>query len=145
MSEENVNGADIFGSGSHVWTWGQAVQARKDIRTVGTTGQAGWPIQTGGRPGRIAGVSGPAVLKVSDHATKALADSAMDSLETAIEDLRKAGTVCTWEDDAAHSGEKLQIVSYRRIGRRLYTRQGADWGVWREYICDVIELSGDVF
>ena len=131
---ENVNGADIFGSGSHRWDWGQRAIARKEIRTVGTTGAASWPIQVGARPGRITGADGPAVLKVSGHDTRALADAAMDTLEAAIEDLITAGTECTWEDDTGRTGSHLQVLRYQPAARRLYTRDSdAKHGIWQEY------------
>jgi len=107
------------------------------FEAIGAAGEAGWPIQVGGRPCRIAGV-----LKTSGHNDRSLADSAMNTLVIAITDLIDSGKACAWIDDRDQSGSSLQIVGFRRIGPRRYTRDGADWGVWYEYQCDLIELSG---
>jgi len=143
---ENVGGSDIFGSGPHVWVWGRAQQVAKTLRTVGTNGEARWPLLNAGRPGRITGVRGPAVLKVAaTQNTRALADAAMDTLEDTIEELRKLGTVSEWEDDTGRTGSQLVIVDYRPAGRRHYIRSSdSKWGCWQEYQCAVRELSGDI-
>ena len=141
---ENVNGSDLFGSGGHVWTWAEPVQSRKDLRTVGTSGQAGWPIQTGGREGLITGKGAGGLLKAAGN-DRAAADAALDVLEKAIEDLWRAGTVCAWADDQGHSGSGLQIAGYRRLGRREYSKlPDTTWRVWQRYQCRVLELSGTI-
>ena len=139
---ENIDGKDLFGSGDHIWDWGPVDQAFKDVRTVGTAGQASWAIQTGPRPGRITGHGGPAVLKTDGHNSLFLADAAMDSLVAAIENICKSGKVCQWEDDRDRTGDQLQVRQFRRVGARRYTHQGIKWGVWFEYECLVLELSG---
>ena len=140
---ENIGGADLFGSGGHVWVWNPVAANRKVLQTVGTYGAGSLIVNVGPRTGVIQGrLDGPAVLQATG-ATRAIADAAMTALEDAIED-----TVCTnaaydWEDDHGHTGtESLEVVDYIRVGPRKYGRSGADWAVWQHYRCTVRDLAG---
>ena len=139
---ENVNGEDLFGSGGHVWVWGEPPQVDKVLRTPGIIGAMNikllsgeWPVAIRGRNG------GPALLRAGG-ATRADADAAMTALEDAIELLRETAAECTWEDDQGHTGSALVIKSFSRSGPRRYGREGTDWTCWQYYVCSMVELTG---
>lgn len=138
---ENVNGSDLFGSGGHVWRWDQQRQLAKQLGTVGVIGESRMVTHAGARPVEICGRDGgPAILKATGN-SRAQADTAMDALEAAIEDLRAAGTECTWEDDCARTGAHLVIVDFIRADR-TYNKAGSTWTAWQRYRVRALELWG---
>lgn len=138
---ENVNGSDVFTSGGHVWNWQQRQHTSKTLQTAGISGAAQVLISNGPRTVTVEGRrGGPALLKASG-ATRALADTAMDVLEAAIEALIDAGTLCSWEDDRGGTGTSL-VVRRFAPGRRTYNKVGATWHCWLDYTCEMVELSG---
>jgi hypothetical protein len=139
---ENIGGSNLFSSGNHAWHWGGEPVGAKEFQAVGTTGAARIVLGVGPQPCLIAGGDGtPAVLMATGN-TKALADAALDALETAIEALKRSGTEKTWEDDAARTGSHLVILDYRRQGPRRYSRTAAGaWKVWQFYFADLAELA----
>jgi len=142
---ENVNGSDLFGSGGHVWRWAEPQRTRKLIGSAGLRGAWHDLVSAGGLPLTIEGLDGrPAVLRAASAASRALADTAMDALESAIETLVAGGGEYAWEDDQGHSGSRLVLLSYRRAGRRLYAQQGGQWICWQMYRAAGIELSGSL-
>ena len=139
---ENVNGSDLFGSGGHVWQWGEAPVDRKVLGSIGVVGEAAATLRVRSCPVTITGRTGsPAILKATG-ADRAEADAALDVLESAIRTLQRAGTQCSWEDDSARTGSALLIQDYRRQGGRKYSQTGGTWSVWQDYTVTAIELTG---
>ena len=142
---ENVNGSDLFGSGGHVWTWGERRRTRKRLMTTAVAGEVSMVIGLGARPLTIQGRSAaPALLKTSGHASRALADAALDVLEAAIENLIDWGTECAWEDDCGRTGGMLVLEQYVPVRDRQYSRgsAGGTWTAWQYYRARGTELWG---
>ena len=140
---ENVNGQDLFGSGGHVWSWGERRRTRKRLSTTAVAGEVSMVIGLGARPLTIQGLGrAPALLKVAGHGTRALADAAMDVLVAAIEDLIDLGTECTWEDDCGRTGSVLVLEEYSPVGDRQYNSAGGTWSAWQSYRVRATELWG---
>ncbi len=138
---ENVNALDIFGSGGHVWTWGRRQNTGKTLGSAGISGAASILIALGPRPVRIEGRNGGPALLTASGASRAAADTAMNVLETAIEGLIEAGTMCAWEDDRGGTGTAMVVKAFNP-GRRTYSTVGATVRCWLNYTCDMVELSG---
>ena len=130
---ENVNGGDIFGSGGRQWNWSSPPVFEKKLGTAGTTGEVGILTHVGSAVVRIAGL-----LKAAD-------DAALDVLETIIEQFKVSRLVCTWEDDAGHTGETLVIIEYQRTGARQYGKKGGVGVVWQTYVVLAEERLGGPF
>ena len=139
---ENVNGVDLFGSGGHVWLWGDRARNRKSLGTAGVVGEAQILVNLGRRPLTIAGVGrSPALLKATG-VSRAAADAALTALERAIEACCDTGTVYTWEDPQGRTGAALTLHGYRRLGHREYS--GDNLTVWQYYRVEGAELLGDL-
>ena len=138
---ENVGGSDIFGSGGHIWLWGPRLARAKTIRSVGISGAARFSLGNFERPFQIRGKGGPALLKASG-ASKAAADTALNALWDAIEQLKDDGTISSWEDDQGRSGDALVITELIPAARRLYGKTGDTHYAWQHYLCSGVELEG---
>jgi len=133
---ENIGGSNVFSSGGHRWIWGERQTVEKIATAVGVAGGALAHLLDGPRPGRIAGI-----LRATG-ASRAAADSALDTLEAAVETLVRATGASEWEDDQGHTGTHLKVTRYVRQGRREYPKEAATWHAWQRYVCEVIELDG---
>ena len=138
---ENIGGADIFGSGGHIWMWGARLSAAKTIRSVGVSGAARFSLGNFERPFQIRGKAGPGLLKATGG-DQAEADTALNVLIDVIELLKTSGTISSWEDDQGRSGDALMITDFQLAGRRLYGLTGSPYGAWAHYICGGVELEG---
>jgi hypothetical protein len=141
---ENIGGADLFGSGGHIWIWTEGQAMDKQLGTAGTIGGGNLRTYIGPARWRIEGKRGPAILAAS-NSTRANADADLDILEEAILSRRRSGTIYGWEDDQGHTGAALIIDDYQRIGRRTYEHRGSTWTVWQRYQCAGRELTGGPF
>jgi len=133
---EQINQTTPFSSAGHRWHWGDQEIRAKEYGAVGVDGVGYSLLQNGARPGVVAGV-----LKASG-ATRAIADAALDALETAIKTLCRSGLAYGWEDDCGHTGDSLVIKSYEQQGPREYGRMGAETVALQTYVVRVRELDG---
>ena len=139
---ENINGSDMLSSGGHVWLWDDVGITRKSVGSVAIRGAYGQVTAVGVRAGRITGRDGSPALLTASGATKAAADTAMTTLEAALEDLIVFGDEVAWEDDHGHAGIALVLLKYARSGHRKYGRSGSDWVVWQNYNLTFEERTG---
>ncbi|MDD4891362.1 MAG: hypothetical protein PHU85_15685 [Phycisphaerae bacterium] len=139
---EHIDNLDLLGSGGHVWLWDDRVREQKVVGSAGIVGAYSMITSLGERAGRIAGKNGARAVLKATGASKAVADAALNVIEAAIEAYCDLGTEVEWEDDQAHTGTALVLVSYRRIGGRLYGASGASVAVWQFYELILRENNG---
>ena len=140
---ENIDGNDLLASGGHQWSWDGPAAVRKELVTAGVRGAWSYVTAVGARAGRVIGLGGrgPALLTATE-ASRAVADSTLDAIEGHIEGLVESGEAVAYEDDAAHTGVRLVLTSYRRLGPRIYGQVGAQVSAWQYYVLEVRDLDG---
>lgn len=143
---ENINSVDLFGSGGHLWVWQGRQVARKILQTVGTRGAARMVTALPPLVCMIDGFGGAAAVLKGSGLSRALADAALDAVESPIVALEASGAAKAWEDDQAHSGTALVIDEYMPLGHREYATQTAGavttHYALQRYRCRLIDLSG---
>jgi hypothetical protein len=134
---ENVGGVNLFSSGGHRWSWGRRQPRAKLFSATGVSGEGRIVLGLPGTPAVIQGVLRGA------GATRALADTALDALETAIKALVTSGQAKAFEDDEAHTGDSVVLETYDPHGPRLYGQTAtAVVQAWQYYSVQVRDLTG---
>ncbi|HUU58652.1 MAG TPA: hypothetical protein VMZ50_03845 [Phycisphaerae bacterium] len=122
--------------GTRRWLWGDRQRVSKVLGTVGATGVHSLVLATGPRPLALQG------LLIASAASRTAADTAINALIQAVEDLCDAGTEIHWEDDMGHSGAHLVLTGLRMIGPRTYSADGKQ--AWQRYVLAGRENYGDL-
>jgi len=133
---EGIGTGNPFSSGGHRWTWGDREGRAKEFVVPGVAGAGRMILTVGPRTGLVEGI-----LK-GTGATRALADSGLDTLEGAIQALAESGAASAWEDDQGHTGASLVVVGYAPQGPRQYAPVAGTWNAWQPYRTSVRELDG---
>ena len=126
---EHINNTTPLSSGGHQWLWSDAAVMDKALSTVGTKGAASFALGQGPRMGVIVGE-----LRGTGQSL-ALAQTALNALEAAIEALATSGAKVPWEDNLGHSGGALVILRYRRTGPRGMSAQAK--ACWQRYAIEI--------
>lgn len=140
---EHIDSQDLLSSGGHVWRWGARAVSRQMLATPGVAGQSHLLTGLGGRPFAIVGRTGGPALLTATAASRAAADTAMDALSAAIQELVESGRAVTWEDDKGRTGSYLVLETYRPNDNRQYC-PNADGTVtcWMTYQLAGRDLDG---
>jgi hypothetical protein len=126
---EHINNQTPLSSGGHQWLWGDAQVMDKALATVGCKGAASFALGQGPRLGAIVGE-----LRGTGQSL-ALAQTALNALEAAIEALIASGAKVPWEDNLGHSGTALVILRYRRTGPRGLSAPAK--ACWQRYAIEI--------
>jgi len=126
---EHINNTTPLSSGGHQWLWGDAQVMDKALATVGTKGAVSFALGQGPRMGVIVGE-----LRGTGQSL-ALAQTALNAREAAIEALAASGSKVAWEDNLGHHGTALVILRYRRTGPRGLSAPAK--ACWQRYAIEV--------